>query len=180
MVTTRHLERWFDPGGAHCFHEQPKRIFRMFALRQIDGQPAVRPAANAHCPGGGTGEPCPPPSLPALSSPPVFPLPFLPFSLLFPPRPVSSRPGQGLLTPAHTLAHTLFSGLPETVLPLPFPDWAGLLPRSRCRLPPVPSPPAALAFKSGSSQPTKPVRQLKPTLPTAEEGHGQNRPTSHF
>lgn len=142
----------------------------MFALRQIDRQPVVRPAANENCPWSGKGGAL------ALSSPHFFPLAFFPFSPLFPPWPVSSRPGQGLLTPAHTLAHTLFSGLPETVLPLPFPDWAGLLPRSRCRLPLVPSPPAALAFKSGRSQPTKPVQYLEPKLPAGEEGHDKTGP----
>lgn len=90
----------------------------MFALRQIDREPAVRPAANENCLVLGEGR-----SLPFSHF--SLPLPFLALFLLpllfwlsaarlstvlFPVYQSSS----GMAAPAHTVVHTLFPGAPRT------------------------------------------------------------------
>lgn len=83
----------------------------MFALRQIDREPAVRPAAKENCFALGEGR-----SLPfscfSLAFPFLPPTPFwLSPALLFPVYQSSS----GMAAPAHTVVHALFPGALRTV-----------------------------------------------------------------
>lgn len=83
----------------------------MFALRQIDREPAVRPAANENCLGAGRGQV---PPLLSLLTPLPFPTPtpfWLSQALLFPVYQSSS----GMAAPAHTVVHALFPGALRTV-----------------------------------------------------------------
>lgn len=95
----------------------------MFALRQIDREPVVRPLQMK--------------SVFELGNP--SPSPHSPSPFFFPSLPLPSPSLVRSWLPQPTHLHTP-SFLAHQRLPcLPFPDWAGLVPRSQCRLPSVPT-----------------------------------------